>query len=122
MPFKKCFIALALFFSLLGMADFAAAKETQQSAPELLKEIDTKIDAALAAIPSGNAEDVVALIKAISESTVDLTANYKFEFERDKVTAKVRKARDAAKKNDLSGAEQELKAAKEGFVNLKKFL
>jgi hypothetical protein len=122
MSLKKCFITIALFFSLLGVADFSAAKETQQSTPELLKEIDTKIDAALAAIPSGKAEEVVALIKAISDSTVDLNANYKFEFERDKVTAKVKKARDAAKKNDLPAAEQELKAAKEGFVNLKKFL
>ncbi|WP_347987670.1 hypothetical protein [Methylomonas sp. AM2-LC] len=87
-----------------------------------MKEVDAKIQAALDAIPSGNAEEVAGLIKAANENAGELSANYKFEFERDKAIGKLKKARDAAKKSDLPGTEQELKAARESFANLPKFL
>ena len=90
--------------------------------PEVLKEVDVKIQAALDAIPSGNAEEVGVLIKAAHENAAELSANYKFEFERDKALGKLKKARDSAKKSDLPATEQDLKVAKESFINLSKFL
>lgn len=119
---RKFFITVILFLSATAISDVAFAKETKKDINQVLQEVDAKVQAALNAIPGGNAQEVVSLIKAVSESSQDLSANYKFEFERDKVVAKVRKAREAAQKSDLSAAEQELKSAKEGFANLKKFL
>jgi len=111
MLLKKIFITSIMFFTLLGLSGATFAKEAKKSVPEVLKEVDAKIQAALDAIPSGNAEEVAGLIKAANENAGDLSANYKFEFERDKAIGKLKKARDAAKKADLPGAEQELKAA-----------
>jgi len=122
MSLRKLFVAFTLLFALLGLSGTTFAKEVKKAVPEVLKEVDAKIQAALDAIPSGNAEEVVELIKEANESASELSANYKFEFERDKVMAKLRNARQAAKKSDLSKAEEELKAAKEGFEGLKKFM
>ena len=122
MSLRKLVTAFTLFFALLGLSGTTFAKEVKKAVPEVLKEVDAKIQAALDAIPSGNAEEVVELIKEANESASELSANYKFEFERDKVMAKLRNARQAAKKSDLSKAEEELKAAKEGFEGLKKFM
>ena len=90
--------------------------------PEVIKEVDVKIQAALDAIPAGNADNVAVLIKAAHETAAELSANYKFEFERDKSLGKLKKARDSVKKGDLSATEQDLKAAKESFANLPKYL
>jgi ACT domain-containing protein len=87
----------------------------------LLKVVDAKIQEALDAIPSGDATAVVELIKEANETASELSASYKFEFERDKVRSKLRDARSAARKSDLSTAEQELKAAREGFAKLPNF-
>lgn len=122
MSLKKIFITFILFFSMLGLSSATFAKEVKKHMPDVLKEVDAKIQVALDAIPSGNAQEVAELIKAANENAVELSANYKFEFERDKALAKLKKARDAAKKSDLSGAEQELKGARESFANLKNFL
>ena len=88
----------------------------------MLQEVDAKIQIAMDAIPSGNAEEVTALIKEAKEAASELSANYKFEFERDKVMAKLNAAAKLSKKSDLPGAEQALKDAREGFANLKNFL
>lgn len=122
MSLKKIFITFILFFSMLCLSGTTFAKEAKKNVPEVLKEVDAKIQAALDAIPSGNAEEVAGLIKAANENAGELSANYKFEFERDKAIGKLKKARDAAKKSDLPGTEQELKAARESFANLPKFL
>lgn len=122
MSLKKVFITFILFFSMLGLSSATFAKEVKKNMPDVLKEVDAKIQVALDAIPAGNAQEVAELIKAANENAGELSANYKFEFERDKAQAKLKKARDAAKKSDLSGAEQELKAAKESFANLKNYL
>jgi len=122
MSLKKIFITFILFFSILGLSGSAYAKEAKRNVSEVLKEVDVKIQAALDAIPSGNAEEVSVLIKAAHESAAELSANYKFEFERDKALGKLKKARDSAKKSDLPGTEQDLKTAKESFINLSKFL
>jgi len=121
MTLKKIFIAFMLFFTMLGLSGAAAAKEVKKSVPEVLKEVDAKIQAALDAIPAGNADEVAALIKAANDNAGELSANYKFEFERDKAIIKLKKARDAAKKSDFAGAEQELKTARESFAGLAKF-
>jgi predicted metal-dependent peptidase len=122
MSLKKIFITFILFFSMLSLSTATFAKEVKKNMPDVLKEVDAKIQVALDAIPSDNAQEVAELIKAANENAGELSANYKFEFERDKAQGKLKKARDAAKKSDLSGAEQELKAAKESFANLKNFL
>ena len=122
MSLKNIFITFILFFSMLGLSGATFAKEAKKSVPEVLKEVDAKIQSALDAIPSGNAEEVAGLIKAANENAGELSANYKFEFERDKAISKLKKARDAAKKSDLPGTEQELKAARESFSGLPKFL
>lgn len=122
MSAKKFFIAFVMFFALFGLSGSTFAKEAKKQVPEVLKEVDEKIQVALDAIPSGNASQVVELIKAANENAGELSANYKFEFERDKVMGRLKKARDAAKKSDFSTAEQELKAAREGFAGLKSFL
>lgn len=121
MSFKKIFIAFVVFFSMLGLSGSTFAKEVRKPIPEILKDVDTKVQAALDAIPAGNAQEIATHIKEASESASELSANYKFEFERDKVVLKLKKARELAKKSDFAGAEQELKAAKEGFANLPKF-
>lgn len=121
MSLKKVFIAFTLFFSILGFSSAALAKEVKKSVPEVLKEVDAKVQAALDAIPSADSTKVASLIKEISENASELSANYKFEFERDKVVLKLKKARELAKKSDFAGAEQELKEAREGFAGLTKF-
>ncbi len=123
MSLKKILITFILFFSVLGLSSpaFAAETKTKVSLSETFKEVDARIQAALDAIPAGDAKAVAGLIKAANEKAAELSANYKFEFERDKVMGKLRKAREAANKSDLPTADQELKGAKEGFENLKKF-
>ena len=122
MSLKKVFIVFTLFFAMLGVSGSTFAKEVKKSVPEVLKEVDAKIQEALDAIPSGDAKHVAELIKETNVNAGELSANYKFEFERDKVMQVLKKARDAAKKSDLTGAEEQLKAAREGFAGLSKFL
>lgn len=121
MSFKKVLIALTLFVSMLSFAGATLAKEVKKSVPEVLKEVDGKIQAALDAIPSADSAKVASLIKEVAENASELNANYKFEFERDKVVLKMKKAREMAKKSDFAGAEQELKEARAGFAGLTKF-
>lgn len=121
MSLKKVFIAFTLFFAMLGVSGSTFAKEVKKSVPEVLKEVDGHMQAALDAIPSADAQKIASLIKEVSESASELSANYKFEFERDKVVLKLKKARDLAKKSDFAAAEQELKEAREGFANLTKY-
>ncbi|MBS3964677.1 MAG: hypothetical protein KGZ80_09325 [Methylomonas sp.] len=122
MSLKKLFIAFTLFFAMLGVSGTTFAKEAKKPVTEILKEVDAKIQAALDAIPSGDSKNVAELIKAANENAAELSANYKFEFERTKVMQKLKTARDAAKKSDFTTVEQELKAAREGFAGLKNFL
>lgn len=122
MSLKKIFITFIMFFTMLGLSGSTFAKEAKINVPEALKDVDAKIQLALDAIPSGNAQEVSDRIKVANEKAAELSANYKFEFERNKAQLKLKKARDAAKKSDFSEAEQELKAAKESFANLKTFL
>lgn len=121
MSFQKLLVAVTLFFSLLGFAGSSFAKEVKKPIPEILKEVDAKIQLALDALPSGNAQEIATHIKDASEIASELSANYKFEFERDKVVIKLKKSRDLVKKSDFAGAEQELKTAREGFANLPKY-
>lgn len=121
MSLKKAFITFILSFAMFGLSASAFAKEVKKAIPEILKEVDTHIQAALDSIPSGNTQEIATHIKEASESASELSANYKFEFERDKVVLKLKKARELTKKSDFSGAEQELKTAREGFANLPKF-
>jgi len=121
MSFKKILITFVLFFSMLGISGSVLA-EAAKKTPEMLQEIDVKIQAALDRIATGNAEEVTALIKEIKDDAGELSANYKFEFERDKVIGRLKAALKSSKKSDLAGAEQELKDAKEGFAKLKSFL
>lgn len=122
MSLRKFFVTFTLFFALFGLAGTVHAKEAKKAVTEVLKEVDAKIQAALDAIPNGNADEVASLIKEANENASELSANYKFEFERDKVMTRLKNARNAAKKSDFSKAEEELKAAKEGFAGLKKFI
>lgn len=122
MSLKKIFIAFALFFSILGFSGSAVSAEAKKDVNEVLKEVDAQIQIVLDAIPSGNAEEVTALIQHAREVAGELSANYKFEFERDKVARTLRDAYKASKKSDLEKAEQKLKEAKEGYANLKNFL
>jgi len=122
MKLRKFYILIGMLFTLLCLSTPTFAKEVKKPVPQVLQEVDAKIQAALNAIPAANAQELAELIKAANENASDLSANYKFEFERDKVMAKLKNARNAAKKSDFSTAEQELKAAKEGFQNLKKFM
>lgn len=121
MSFKKIFVASVMFFSMLSISGTTYAKEAHKSIPDILKDVDGKVQAALNAIPAANSQEIGSLIKEAAESASELSANYKFEFERDKVVLKLKKARELAKKDDFAGAEQELKAAKEGFANLPKY-
>ncbi len=121
MSLKKSFIAFILFFSMLGLSTSTFAKEVKRDNAEILEEVDSKIQAALDAVPAGNADQLATLIKEVSESASDLSASYKFEFERDKVVLKLKKARQLSKASDFAGAEQELKSAREGFKELPKY-
>lgn len=121
MSLKKIFITFILFFSMLGLSGGSFAKEAKVDNAAVLKDIDAKIQAALDSFPAANADKTATLIKDISESASELSANYKFEFERDKAVIKLKKARELTKKSDLAGAEQELKSARESFANLPKF-
>jgi len=121
MSLKKIFITFILFFSMLGLSGTSFAKEAKIDNAAILKEVDAKIEAALASIPAGNAQETATLIKEVSEAASNLSANYKFEFERDKAVLKLKKARELTKKSDFTGAEQELKSARESFIALPKF-
>ena len=122
MSLKKIVITFIMFFSMLALSGSSFAKESKKNMPDVLKEVDAQIQLALNAIPTGNADEVGVLIKAAHETAAELSANYKFEFERDKALGKLKKARDSAKKSDLSATEQDLKVAKESFINLSKYL
>lgn len=121
MSFKKVLVTFTLFFAMLGLSGASFAKEAHKAIPDILKDVDGKIQLALDAIPSGDSQKVASLIKEVAESASELSANYKFEFERDKVVLKLKKARELTKKSDFASAEQELKAAREGFAALPKF-
>jgi len=121
MSLKKVFITSTLFFSMLGLSGTSFAKEAKVDNAAILKEVDAQIQAALDSIPAGDPQKTGTLIKEISETASGLSANYKFEFERDKAVIKLKKARELAKKSDFSGSEQELKSAKESFIALPKF-
>ena len=121
MSFKKVLVTFTLFFAMLGLSGASFAKEVHKAIPDILKDVDAKLQQTLDAIPSGDSQKVASLIKEVAESASELSANYKFEFERDKVVLKLKKARELTKKSDFAGAEQELKAAREGFAGLPKF-
>lgn len=121
MPIKRIFITVILFFTMLGLSGATYAKEVKRDNAEILKEVDAKIQAALDAVPAGNSDELATRIKEASETASDLSANYKFEFERDKAVIKLKKARQLTKASDFSGAEQELKNARESFAALPKF-
>lgn len=124
MSLNKIFVTFVMLFSMLGFSNVVLAEAAKhKAAPEVLQEVDAKIQTALDAIASGsNAEEVTALINEVKDTASELSANYKFEFEKDKVIANLTKARKLSKKSDLSGAEQLLIKAREGFANLKNFL
>ena len=122
MSLKKIFITFVMFFALLGLSGSSFAKEAKKNVPEVLKAVDAEIQAALNAVPSGNADEVLNLIKVAHETAAELSANYKFEFERDKAIGKLKKARDSAKKADFAATTQDLNTAKESFINLSKYL
>jgi hypothetical protein len=122
MSLKKVFITFIMFFTMLGLSGSTFAKEAKKDVHVQLKEVDANIQAALDAIPSANADNLSALIKVANESASELSANYKFEFERSKAQGYLKKARDAVKSANFAGAEQELKTAKESFANLPKYL
>lgn len=121
MLLKKIFITFILFFTMLGLSGATFAKEAQKNNAEILVEVDSKIQAALDALPSEDAKAIGTLIKEASEIAGDLSASYKFEFERDKANIKLKNARNLVKKSDFSGAEQELKNARELFAKLPTF-
>lgn len=121
MLLKKTFITFVMFFTLLGLSGTTIAKEAKKSNAEILVEVDTKIQAALDAIPAGDEKAIATLIKEASEIAGDLSASYKYEFERDKANIKLKNARNLTKKSDFSGAEQELKNARELFTKLPSF-
>lgn len=118
---QKMFLVLALVFVMLGVNGTAFAEGTRGT-PEILQEVDGIIQKALDAVAAGNAEETVSLIRSAREVAGEAAASYKFEFERDKVIAKLKKATKLSKKNDFSAAEVELKQAREGFANLKQFM
>ncbi|OQW77565.1 MAG: hypothetical protein BVN35_05450 [Proteobacteria bacterium ST_bin11] len=122
MTLEKIFIAFIMFFAMQGFSASTFAKEAKKDVPTILKEVDAKVQLALNAIPSGNSQEIATLIKDISENASELSANYKFEFERDKVVLRLKKARDLAKKSDFAGTEQELKEVREGFAKLTNYL
>lgn len=121
MSFNKTFATSILLFSMLSLSGSIFAKEAEKTTPDLLQEVDAELQTALDAIPSGNAEEVTSLIRAATATANELSASYKFQFERDKVLAKLKKASSLSKKADLSSAEQELKISKQGFADLKSF-
>jgi hypothetical protein len=121
MSIKKAFITISLFFAMLSLSATTFAKEAKIDNAQILKEVDAQIQVALDAIPSGDTTDIATKIKNASETASGLSANYKFEFERDKVVIKLKKARELTKKSDFAGAEKELKEAREGFAGLPKF-
>lgn len=92
MTLKKIFIASTLLVSILGFSSVTYAKEVHKTVPEVLKEVDAHMQAALDAIPSADSTKIATLIKEASQSASELSANYKFEFERDKVVLKLKKA------------------------------
>lgn len=121
MPFKKIYIAVVLFFTLLGLSGTTYAKEVKKGNAEILKEVDAKIQEALDALPSKDSNAVATLIKEASEIASDLSASYKYEFERDKANIKLKNARNLTKKSDFEAAEQELTKSRELFANLPSF-
>lgn len=121
MSFKKSFVAVLLFFTLLGLSGATYAKEVKKGNAEILKEVDAKIQEALDALPSKDANAVATLIKEASEIASELSASYKYEFERDKANIKLKNARNLTKKSDFDGAAQELTKGRELFANLPNF-
>lgn len=121
MSLKKIFITFVMFFTMMSLSGSTFAKEAKKSNAEILVEVDSKIQAALDAIPAGDSKAIASLIKEASETAGDLSASYKYEFERDKANIKLKNARNLTKKSDFSGAEQELKNARELFANLPSF-
>lgn len=127
----KILKSAAIAFSLtVAMGSFSTAAVAESDpgrvshAPaDVIKEVDSRIDAALAAITNGaEGDEVAALSKKARDFTKELNANDKVARETAKVRDHLKKAETSAKAANLEEAKGHFQKAKETNLKLKSLL
>lgn len=127
----KILKSAAIAFSLtVAMGSFSTAAVAESDpgrvshAPtDVIKEVSSRIDQAVAAIDNGAEDaDVAAIIKTARDFTKELNANDKVARETAKVRTHLKDAEKAAKTADLTGAKEHLGKAKQANEGLKGYL
>lgn len=127
----KILKSAAVAFSLtVAMGSFSTAAVAESDpgrvshAPAaVIKEVDSRIDAALAAINNGaDGDEIAALSKKARDFTKELNANDKVARETAKVRDHLKKAETSAKAANLQEAKEHFQKAKEVNANLNKLL
>jgi Ca2+-binding EF-hand superfamily protein len=123
---KSAFIALALALSLGSFSTTALACEDGRTCfgPEQAIDITLgHIAQAMKAINDGKpADEVQKIIKQANDSQKEINANDLVSRHRQKANGHLKKARKAAKKDDLIKATEWLEKGEKGFEGLKKLL
>ncbi|MGZ8136459.1 MAG: hypothetical protein ACXW1W_05065 [Methylococcaceae bacterium] len=124
---KKILLSL-LIASSMGAISSAAFAESDPGrityAPaEAIDMVAAKVKLAMDAINSGSeGEAVTKLIKDALDASKEINANDKVDMARSRANNKLKSARTHAKDGALQEAEQELKDAYKGFLDLKGLL
>ncbi|MDP2178964.1 hypothetical protein [Methylicorpusculum sp.] len=121
--FKKLVLSLAIACSM-GAASTTVMAETDAGrityAPD--KAIDLtveKIKAALVAAESSDAPAITELTKEAIDMSKEINANDKVDIARSRANLHIKKARSAAKVDDIKGAKEHLEMALKAFQELK---
>ncbi|MDD2759120.1 MAG: hypothetical protein PHH11_02375 [Methylomonas sp.] len=127
----KILKSAAIAFSLtVAMGSFSTAAVAESDpgrvshAPaDVIKEVDSRIDAAIAAINNGaQGEEVAALSKKARDFTKELNANDKVARETAKVRDHLKRAETSAKAGNMEETKGHFQKAKETNLNLNSLL
>jgi len=124
---KKILLSLLIATAMGGVSTVAFA-ETDPGrivyAPtEAIDMVAAKVKIAIDALSTGSdGEAVSKLIKDAMDASKEINANDKVDMARSRANNKLKSARAHAKENALQEAEQELRNAYKGFLDLKGLL
>lgn len=125
--FKSAVIAFSLTVAMGAFSTAALAESdpgrVSHAPKDVIKEVGTRFDAAIAAIDNGaGEEEVVSLIKKALDFTKELNANDKVSRETAKVRNHGKDAIKSAKEANMSEAKAHLEKAKAVNTNLNSLL
>lgn len=124
---KSAAIAFSLTVAMGSFSTSAVAESdpgrVSHSPQNVIKEVDSRIDEALAAANNGaSADDVAALSKKARDFTKELNANDKVARENEKVRNHLKNAEKACKGGSIEEAKEHFQKAKAANASLKSLL